>query len=425
VALRSLGGQTQLSGGLEISSGRARILALGQHLRDIEGRLLFRGNRIVVEEDHPLRASDPAGRVALDGEIGFEGLTPAWAELHVVPDGFPVRREGAVLASLAGHAGLRMRFEDERLVGRIRTRSFEVRLPDRMAGSVMALEARRDVLVIGEDAFDLAAASESPYPYILHLDATEPFTVRRNDFEAQLSAELDLEYADPNLTVTGSAVIHAGTFEVFGKRFAITRGSLLFRQEAPLDPVIDLVASYAIPGRSGASISIEVGGELSDMAIAFTSTETSDVGQILSLLVAGSSSRSAEETAQQAGGQAANFVAGLTAGLLTLTLRRELGDVGSVVPAISIETAGAAGTLRARAYWDASFIIPDFLREVVVGASVEGFITSGQGASAGGSAGSSGAGGGVTIELQFPYGLRSTGTFVPPQSWGADVLWQP
>jgi hypothetical protein len=425
IELRAREGQVQLSGGLDLSDGRARILALGQHLHEIEGMLLFRGNRIVIDEDHQLRASDPAGRVAIDGEIGFEGLAPAWADLHVFPDGFPFRREGAVLASLAGHAGLRVRFEDERLTGQIRTSSFDVRLPDRMAGSVMALEARRDVLVIGEDSFELTTASEAPYPYLLHLDATEPFTVHRNDFSAELSAELDIEYADPNLTVTGTAVLRSGTFEVFGKRFAITRGSLLFLEEAPLDPVIDLVATYALPGRSGASISIEVGGQLSDMAISFTSTETSDVGQILSLLVAGSSSRSAEETAQQAGGQAANFVAGLTAGLLTLTLRRELGDVGNVVPAVSIETAGTAGTLRARAYWDASVIIPDFLREVVVGASVEGFFTTDQGTSSGGSAGSSGAGGGVTIDLQFPYGIRGTGTYVPPLSWGADVLWQP
>jgi hypothetical protein len=93
---------------------------------------------------------------------------------------------------------------------------------------------------------------------------------------------------------------------------------------------------------------------------------------------------------------------------------------------VSVETVGAAGTLRARAYWDASFIIPDALREVVVGASVEGFFTSDQGArQGGGSGGSTGVGGGLTIELQFPYGVSSTTTYVPPQSFGTDLLWQP
>jgi len=424
VELRAVGGQVQLSGGLDVSEGRARIVSLGQHLRDVEGFLRLRGNRIVIDEEHQLRASDPAGRIAIDGEIGFEGLWPAWADVHVFPDGFPFRREGAVLASLAGHAGVRLSFDEDALRGNIRTTEFEVRLPDRMTGSVMALEARRDVIVVGEDAFELLTDQGTRYPYVLHLDATQPFTVRRNDFEAQLTAELDIRYAQPDLTVTGTAVLRDGTFEIFGKRFAITRGSLLFLEEAPLDPVIDLVATYALPGRSGASISIEVGGQLSDMRIEFTSTETGDTGQILALLVSGSSSRSAEETAQQAGGQAANFVAGLTAGLLTLTLRRELGEIGNVVPAVSVETA--AGTLRARAYWDATMIIPDFLREVVLGASVEGFFTADQGSSSsGGSAGSTGAGGGLTIELQFPYGIGATGTYVPPQSWGTDLLWQP
>ncbi len=428
IELTGRAGELRLSGGLQLSEGSARILALGQQLEGIEGFLALRGNRVVIDRDHPVVASDPAGRIAVDGEIGFEGLLPTWMDLHVTPDGFPFRREGAVLANLFGEVGLRLRVGADGLDGELRTHAFDVRLPDRMAGSVMALEARREIQVIGEDAFELAGTSEARYPYRLHLDASEPFTVQRNDFTAELTAALDLVYADPELVVTGSAVLRSGTFEIFGKRFAITRGSLLFLEEAPLDPVIDLVATYLVPGRTGSSISIEVGGRLSDMTITFTSTETSDVGEILALLVSGASSRSTEETAAEAGGQAANFVAGLTAGLLTLTLRRELGDVGNVVPAVSIETAGDAGTLRARAYWDASMIIPDFLRDVVLGASVEGFITSDRGGGVGGSSGASGTGGtggGVTIELQFPYGLRSTGTYVPPQSWGADVLWQP
>lgn len=427
IEFRGVDGQAELSGGLMLSDGEARIISLGQHLREMEGQLRFTDRRIIIDEDHQLRASDPAGRIALDGEFGFDGLMPTTADLHVFPDNFPFRREGAILASLAGHSHILARFDAAGLTADIETTRLEVRLPDRSAGSVLSLDERRDVLVVGEDAAGLGLDRESRFPYRIHVNASSPFVVRSSEFEAEVTAELDIVYDQPDLTVTGSAVIRSGTFEIFGKHFRVQRGSLLFLEEYPLDPVIDLVASYPIPGRPRASISIEAGGQLSDLSIAFSSTETGDVGEIIAMLVSGSSSRSTEETAQEAGSQAANFMAGLAFGVVTLALRRELGDIGEVVPAVSIETVGNAGTLRARAFWDASFIIPDFLREIVIGASVEGFFTSGgQGqGDQGGSSASGGVGGGFTIELLFPYGLSLGGTFVPPQNGGLDLLWQP
>jgi hypothetical protein len=426
IEFRAVRGQADLSGGLDLSQGHARIISLGQHLREMEGLLRFTDRRIIIDEERQLRASDPAGRIAVDGEFGFEGLVPTTADLHVFPDNFPFRREGAILASLAGHSHIVARFGADGLAANIETSSLEVRLPDRSAGSVLSLDERRDVLVVGEDAAELGIDRTARFPYRIHVDASQPFVVRRSDFEAQVTAQLDIVYDQPDLTVTGSAVLRSGNFEVFGKRFRVQRGSLLFLEEAPLDPVVDLVASYPIPGRPSAAISIEAGGQLSDLSIAFTSTETGDVGEIIAMLVSGSSNRSTEETAQEAGSQAANFMAGLAFGVVTLALRRELGDIGEVVPAVSIETVGNAGTLRARAFWDASFIIPDFLREIVIGASVEGFFTSGgQGGTTGGSSASGGVGGGFTIELLFPYGLSLGGTFVPPQNGGLDLLWQP
>lgn len=427
IEFRGVRGQAELSGGLDLSQGHARIISLGQHLREMEGLLRFSDRRIIIDEERQLRASDPAGRIAADGEFRFEGLVPVSADLHVFPDNFPFRREGAILASLAGHSHILARFGEDGLFADIETSNLEVRLPDRSAGSVLSLDERRDVLVVGEDAAELGIDRTARFPYRIHVDASEPFVVRRADFEAEVTADLDIVYDQPDLTVTGSAVLRSGTFEVFGKRFRVQRGSLLFLEEAPLDPVVDLVANYPIPGRARAYISIEAGGQLSDLSIAFSSTETGDVGSIIAMLVSGSSNRSTEETAQEAGSQAANFMAGLAFGVVTLALRRELGDIGEVVPSVSIETVGNAGTLRARAFWDASFIIPDFLREIVIGASVEGFFTSGgQGSSStGGSSASGGVGGGFTIELLFPYGLSLGGTFVPPQNGGLDLLWQP
>lgn len=406
-----------LEGGLDVRDGAARIISMGQHLHDTGGGVRFVGNRIVIPEDRAFVAHDGDRAAALHGEILLRGLIPRSLDLVVEPDGFPFRREGTVLASLSGDARIHLDIEDDGVRGTVTTGELEVTLPESAAGGVQDLALRGDVLVIGEDAPGMARETHIRFPYTLHVDASTPFTVRRNDFEVEVEAVLDVVYDDPDLMVSGVAVIRRGEFEVLGKRFAVTRGSLTFDGGRTLNPVVDLVATYSIPGSSGATISIIANGTLSDMEVGFSSTETSDTGEILALLVSGRRSRATDPSqAQQAGEEAANFLAGLTAGVLTLGLRQQFG---AVVPTIAVESGGRLGSVRARVGWDADWIIPDFLREVVLGAYVEGAVTS-----AGGDLGG-GAGLAVSVELQFPESFVGSGTYVPPQSWGADILWEP
>lgn len=406
-----------LEGGLDVRDGAARVITMGQHLRDAGGAVRFVGNRIVVPEDRPFVAYDGDRSAALSGEVLLRGLLPTSVDALLEPDEFPFRREGTMLASLSGEARVHLDIEPEGVTGSITTGELLVALPQSSAGAAQDLALRGDVLVIGEDAPELAREGHVHFPYTLHIDASRAFTVRRNDFEVEVSAVLDVTYDDPDLYISGVAVIERGTFEVLGKRFSVTRGSLTFDGQAMLNPIVDLVATYAIPGSTGSTISITASGTLSDIEIAFSSTETSDTGEILALLVSGRRSRASDPAqAQAAGEQAASFLAGLTAGVLTLGLRQQFG---AIVPTIAVESGGRLGSVRARVGWDADWIIPDFLREVVLGAYVEGAVTS-----AGGDLGG-GAGLAVSVELQFPQSFVGSGTYVPPQSWGADLLWEP
>ena len=137
----------------------------------------------------------------------------------------------------------------------------------------------------------------------------------------------------------------------------------------------------------------------------------------------GSQSSGVEQ--QQASEEAASFLAGLTAGVLTLTARRELGDL---VPIIVIESGDAAfQSARVRAGFQADSVIPKFLRGIVRGAYVEGFFT----ASAGveqperTGVGTQGPGTGFLIELQLPHDFVGTTTYSYPDNWGLDVTWEP
>ncbi len=413
-----------LSGGLDLRDGHVRIASVGQHLHGIEGVLRMEPGRVVLPDDRPLVVYDGDGTTRVTGAIELEGLSPAHASFVIDTDSFPVRREGATLASLTGIAHADASIEEDGVQIQVRTDELEIGLPPSIAGAVQSLDRRRDILIVGEDAPEIADIARTRFPYHIRVDAPG-LTVSRNDFEASVTSHLDVTYDDPNLFIGGLAEITNGTFEVLGKRFTVQHGAIQFDITSPeMDPDISIVAVYALPGRRGATITITVSGHLSSLAVDFSSTETSDTGEILALLVSGRTSRPQDaQSAQQAGDQAANFVAGLTAGILTLGLQQQFG--GDFVPNVAIETGGL-GSVGVRVGFNADWIIPDFLREVVLDAYLEGFFGSTstqQQQQLGG--GSGGVGGGASIELQLPFNGVLSGTYVPPTSWGADLVWEP
>ena len=66
-----------LEGGLDVRDGAARIISMGQHLRDAGGAIRFVGNRIVIPEDRPFVAYDGDRSASLDGEALLHGLAKA------------------------------------------------------------------------------------------------------------------------------------------------------------------------------------------------------------------------------------------------------------------------------------------------------------------------------------------------------------
>lgn len=413
----------RLSGELDIANGHLAIEGLGQHLHDIDGRVEFRGDHLLLPADRPLMARDAGGSARIQGRINLAGWLPSSLEMNAELGSFPVRREGSVLAQLSGRARIRGDIDPSRIESRVRTRAFAVSLPQQSAATLQAMDPHRDILVVGRPRPDARQGADGAYPVQIRLDAREPFWVRRSDFAVQVSANLRAAYEDPTLRVGGVANILRGTFEIFGKRFELRPGALTFDALAPeLDPQVNLTAVYDIPGRRGATVTVRVTGSLVAPRVTFTSTESNDQAEIIAILITGAR-REVGTAEQDVTEEAASFLVGLTAGILTLGLRQEFGDV---IPVLAIETP-TAGQTRIRAGFNARELIPDFLRDVVTGMYIEGFFTNtidtgGLAASSGQSSGSAGLGGGVTVELNFPYSIVVRGTYVPVNTGSLDFL---
>lgn len=415
------------NGDIDVRGGTFELVGPGQRLDEVTGRIEF-------AEDHArivsLHGVDVDGSIDANGEIQFRGVIPRAARLDVALGKFPVRRDGLVLATLTGHAGIQAAVSTEQTDIQVDVQDLTVRLPDQSDQSIQSLDLNPDITVVGETRDEEHAVAA--YPFHVLIDATQPFWIRRSDFAAQVSVNLDVTYRDPTLRVGGFVNLRRGFFEIFGKRFDLARGSLVFDDSNELDPDLDIVAVYSLPGGQSRSVTVTVSGRLSAPHIEFSTTEaTTDRGEIIALLISGRtslSSASSGASTADAQQQAASFVSGVLAGVLTLGLRRQLGDL---FPVISIESGDTAFTsARVRVGFQAETFIRDnlpALANVIQGAYFEGFaavssaeqsnttVTSSQGSSPYGG----------LVELRFPYSLVFTGTVRYPGSYGADLTWEP
>lgn len=419
--------ELEWNGAIDVREGTFELVGPGQRLDEVAGRIEFGEQHARIVSLHGV---DVDGSIDASGELQFHGVIPHAAELNVTLGRFPVRRDGLVLATLTGRAGLRATVTTEQTDIQVDVRDLTVRLPDQSDQTVQGLEPNPDITVVGETRE--AEVAQAAYPFHVLIDASQPFWVRRSDFAAQVSVNLDVTYRDPTLRVGGFVNLRRGFFEIFGKRFDLARGSLVFDDSTDLDPDLDIVAVYTLPGGQSRSVTVTVSGRLSSPHIEFSTTEaTTDRGEIIALLISGRTSLSSGTSgastvdAQQ---QAASFVSGVLAGVLTLGLRRQLGDL---FPIISIESGNTAFTsARVRVGFQAESFIRDNLPSLsnfIQGAYFEGFaavssadqsnttVTQAQGASPYGG----------LIELRFPSSFVFTGTVRYPGSYGADLTWEP
>ncbi len=429
--IEASGDRTRLSGSVSVKDGCLQAVGVGAHLYALQGRAVLRNRSLIFDPSYPLSARDESGTVSLHGPMRFEGLTPSGLDFQIDADSFPIRSEGTPLASLTGSARLRAKLEEDRTDATLDLQKLYVKLPDDTKRDLQPLEHHADVHVHGAAT---ASAQDSAYPYNLSIDLSRPVTVRRQDFSVEVAGDLSSTYRAPKLRVNGYIQMLRGYFEIFGKKLDILRGSLNFDAEGEINPTVDLYATYSPRGQQADYISVTVSGRLQNPRIEFASSNPSitDRAEIIALLISGrrTGTRLSQADERAADQQASSFLAGLTAGLLTVGARREFGDL---IPTIAIESGQSGfGGGKIRAGWQLDSVIQDHLRflgDVVQGAYVEGFASSNSGAGTGTQAGTAGqvqqnVVGGL-IELYFPNSFVGSMIFSPPDNWGVDVTWEP
>jgi len=408
---RAQHGKVNLRGQLNLSDGQLYALAMGKELRDVGLTVNANGNWLKLDK---LYARAGRGSIEASGGLGFDRWTPRRLQLGLVLRDFPVEREGMELASLSGSAAVVGEIEATRTRTAIKIHSLAIRLPDASSRTLQSLEPHPDVALVSDQP---KRASEAPYVFEFALEGQERITARRDDFDAALALEVAMEYRDPALLVGGYIEFRRGTFDVFGKRFEVNRGSMRFDASPELDPEVNMVATHQ-PDIVGASpVFVNVSGTLSAPHVEFYSDQCPGEGAVV-LLVSGRCPTENSADSSDARGAQDAFAAGIIGGILTLGARRELGGL---IPRLAVESSARGTRTRVKAGFEA---VPKFMRSLVQRVYVQGALSTADSTAV--EASQSVTTPDFLIELYFPNSIVGAARAAPTvRSWGLDITWEP
>jgi autotransporter translocation and assembly factor TamB len=371
-----------------------------------------------------LVATDTGGTAKVDGRVGFKRLKLNKLDFDVRTTAFPVREEGSILARLEGDARMRAQFTDEGLNGEVRLRKLQIDIPESTA-TPLDLDRHPDVFFVGE-TLEPARPADA-YRVELSIVSDDKLIIRSRDqgFYVEASANLRTSLTD-EVRVAGTVNLHRGNFQVFGKRFEVRSGSMIFDGNAEMDAKVDLVARHTLRG-SNDDVTVVVSGRLSAPTIEFKSSiPTASEAEVIALLVTGSTrqQRGVNTSTAQASQETTNFLTGVAAGLFSASLQSQFGGLA---PTFGI-TQGqgvaddVAGDTAVQVGFNVNSVLPD-------GIPIRGLYVEGQFVARRNEGGPNTTAQaqrpGFLIEALWPLNFVTTGTFAPPSNWSIDVTWEP
>ncbi len=408
-------------GSVELTEGRVDLRTVGQTLEDVSGRAIFDEDGVAISD---LKATDTGGSALVNGRVGFRKLKLNKVDVVARARDFPLRQEGSIIARLGGRARMIATFEDESLEGEIRLGKLEVDIPESSA-TPQDLAPHPEVFLVGETYEP--AQSEAPYPVRMKVRSDDLVIIRSRDqnFYVEASAKLETQIAEEFL-VDGSVTLQRGNFQVFGKRFEIRSGSMVFDGDPEMDAKVDMVARHSLRG-SNDTVTVVVSGRLSDPTIEFKSSiPTTSEAQVIALLVTGSTrqQRGVNTSTAQASQETANFLTGVAAGLFSASLQSQFGGLAPTFGVTQGQGLAddAAGDTAVQVGFNVNSVLPDNIP--IRGLYVEGQFVARR-AEGGPNTTAQAQRPGFLIEALWPLNFVTTGTFAPPANWSLDITWEP
>ncbi|MGB7476346.1 MAG: translocation/assembly module TamB domain-containing protein, partial [Polyangiales bacterium] len=410
-----------LVGSVDLTDGRVNVRAVGQTLENVAGRAIFDEDGVAITG---LKVTDTNGTAKLDGRVGIKKLGLDDADFVVQAKDFPLRQEGSIIARLAGTARMRAKFEEEGLNGEVTLSKLVLDIPETSA-TPQDLAPHPEVFFVGEE--NEPVRKSGAYFVNLKVRSDGRLVIRSKDqgFYVEATAKLDTRMAE-ELSVEGTVTLHTGNFKVFGKRFEVRSGNMVFDGDPEMDAKVDLVARHSLRG-SNDDVTVIVSGRLSDPTIEFkSSVPTTSQAQVIALLVTGTTrqQRGVNTSTAQASQDTTDFLSSVAAGLFSASLQSQFGGFA---PTFGITQGQASaddteGDTAVQVGFNVDSVLPDNVP--IRGLYVEGQFVARR-AEGGPNTTAQAQRPGFLIEALWPLNFVTTGTFAPPSNWSIDITWEP
>jgi hypothetical protein len=402
------------TGVIELKHASFSIASLAQPFSDVDARFELAPDKLVIRK---LSARDRSGKLSLVGYARYNPTRGGEAELHLSADKFPIRQQGSIVGELTTRAVVEGKIDaQQKMAISVDLKEGRIWLTGEGGNQVQGLDEHPDIRF---DTDRPERGVNEPEPKsetdltltLLRIKSDRDLWLMHEDFAVQVGVDMKLTSDEAGVALRGEATITRGDLNLLGKPFRIERGAVRFTGDVPPDPELDLRAKHTT--HQGDILIVQIQGRASAPQIVFSGA-ANNAGEAATLL-SGIGAAGAETNAAR---DAANFAASLTAGLLAVSARRRFGDW---VPMLGLESNAQGTPSGARAGFDASRLIPKFMRGFARGMFVEGKV----GARSDNQQGGVGVGVGVRLEVALPRDFMTSMGYGPGTVWSTDFYWSP
>lgn len=337
-------------GTLEIHRGILQLVATGALYEDIQSRLVFAGNRILID---PLQVHSHTGTATLTGWLSHSAYTLQQLHLDLQARKFTAMQTPIVDATVSGRLGVRGTLQSIYTTGDFTVNQARIRI-DNVLNSGPGSVAPRELTVAGVYGPGHAVATppdgslattphRNPLPFLqaeVMVDVPKNIWVQGSGTAVELQGKLLVHKPlQKGFIVGGDIDTVRGFVSFFGKKFDLQRGKVTFTGTETLDPFLDITATHKV---SDYLVTIQVEGKSSQPQLMLSSTPELTEQDILAVLAFGKTTDRLTNSEQTSLSSRAEKVAGdVAAGLLEQSIGQALG-----FDSIEIDTGEEAGAGR-------------------------------------------------------------------------------
>jgi translocation and assembly module TamB len=342
--------QPQLYGSLQLDNGALQLRPTGELYRDIQARVRFAGDRIVIEQLH---VGSRTGPMQLTGYIEYTGLSLQRINLVIQAQEFTAIHTPAIQTVISADIAVRGSLQELVATGNMTVPRGRVLLDELPWGGLQEVEpweltvpgvygpGPEAVAATDEKAASTALGAELSLAFLrvdIAIEVPQNFWVQAPRTAVELSGDLRVtKELNETFALNGSIDTVRGYASYYGKKFEIEEGHVIFTGSEDINPHLAITVTHTV---ADYVISIHLEGTIKEPVISFSSTPELSETDIISLLVIGKTTDRLTSSEQGAlASQLQQLAGGLVAARLEEAIAEQLGiEIIEITPGETLGT---------------------------------------------------------------------------------------